>query len=101
MGSGWLVQRYGWAMPFYVFGSVGLLWLILWFRQVENDPAADPRLGAEERELLQAARPATHLAERVPLRRLLLRACASERNVTSCVRTAEQQSPSSWSDCLS
>jgi ACS family sodium-dependent inorganic phosphate cotransporter len=47
-GSGWLVQRYGWAMPFYVFGSVGLLWLILWFRQVENDPAADPRLGAEE-----------------------------------------------------
>ena len=74
LGSGWLVQRYGWAMPFYVFGSVGLLWLILWFRQVENDPAADPRLGTEERELLQAARPATHLPERVPLRRLLLRA---------------------------
>ena len=73
-GSGWLVQRYGWAMPFYVFGSVGLLWLILWFRQVENDPAGDPRLGAEERELLQAVRPATHLVERVPLRRLLLRA---------------------------
>jgi len=71
-GSGWLIQRYGWDMPFYVFVSVGLLWLILWFRQVENDPAA--RLGAGERELLQAAQPATHLVERVPLRRLLLRA---------------------------
>jgi MFS transporter, ACS family, solute carrier family 17 (sodium-dependent inorganic phosphate cotransporter), other len=73
MGSGWLVQRYGWATPFYVFGSVGFLWLIIWSRQVENDPATDSRLGAEERELLQAARPATHLRERVPLRRLLLR----------------------------
>ena len=74
MGSGWLVQRYGWAMPFYLFGSIGLLWLILWFPQVENDPAADPRLGAEECELLQATRAATHVVERVPLRRLLLRA---------------------------
>jgi MFS transporter, ACS family, solute carrier family 17 (sodium-dependent inorganic phosphate cotransporter), other len=74
MGSGWLVQRYGWAMPFYVFGTVGLLWLILWFRQAEDDPAADPRLGAEERQLLQAARPRTDLVQRMPLRRLLLRA---------------------------
>src|SRR5215831_13956897 len=48
-GSGWLVQRYGWAMPFYVFGSVGLLWLILWFRKVENDPAG--RGGALRRNM--------------------------------------------------
>jgi MFS transporter, ACS family, solute carrier family 17 (sodium-dependent inorganic phosphate cotransporter), other len=60
-------------MPFYVFGTVGLLWLILWFRQVENDPAADPRVGAEESKLLQAARPRTDLVQRLPLRRLLLR----------------------------
>jgi ACS family sodium-dependent inorganic phosphate cotransporter len=73
-GSGWLVERYGWAMPFYVFGVIGLVWLILWFRQVENDPAADPRLGAEERALLQTARPTMDLVERLPLRRLLLRA---------------------------
>jgi ACS family sodium-dependent inorganic phosphate cotransporter len=74
MGSGWLVQRYGWAMPFYVFGVIGLVWLILWFQQVENDPAADPRVGAEERALLQTTRPTNDLVERMPLRRLLLRA---------------------------
>jgi ACS family sodium-dependent inorganic phosphate cotransporter len=74
MGSGWLVQGYGWAMPFYVFGVIGLVWLILWFQQVENDPAADPRVGAEERALLETARPTMDLAERIPLRRLLLRA---------------------------
>jgi ACS family sodium-dependent inorganic phosphate cotransporter len=74
MGSGWLVQQYGWAMPFYVFGAIGLVWLVLWFQEVGNDPAADPRVGAEERALLQAARPTTDLVERIPLRRLLLRA---------------------------
>lgn len=74
MGSGWLVQRYGWAMPFYVFGTAGLLWLILWFQQVENDPGGDPRIGTQERALLQAARSPSDLVERVPLRRLLLRA---------------------------
>ena len=73
MGSGWLVQRYGWAMPFYAFGTVGLLWLILWARQVQNDPFTEPRLDDEERALLQAVRATTERAERVPLRRLLLR----------------------------
>ena len=75
MGSGWLVQRYGWAVPFYVFGAAGLAWLILWSQQVENDPSKDPRLGAVERALMSAARPTTtDVVERVPIRRLLLRA---------------------------
>lgn len=74
MGSGWLVQRYGWAMPFYAFGTVGILWLILWARHVKNDPAAEPRLDDEERAVLQTVRASADRAERVPLRRLLLRA---------------------------
>ena len=74
MVSGWLVRRYGWAMPFYVFGVIGLLWLIFWFRQVENDPGTDQRLGGEERALLQALRPTKEAMAGVPLRRLLLRA---------------------------
>jgi ACS family sodium-dependent inorganic phosphate cotransporter len=73
LGSGWLVQRYGWALPFYVFGAIGLLWLIPWYRQVKNDPATDWRLGAEERVLLQASRSTAILAERTPLHLLLLR----------------------------
>jgi ACS family sodium-dependent inorganic phosphate cotransporter len=74
MGSGWLVQRYGWAMPFYFFGIVGLVWLISWFQQVENDPAADPRVGPKERQLLLGVRPTVDPVARTPLRRLLLRA---------------------------
>lgn len=74
MGSGWLVQRYGWTMPFYVFGILGLVWLISWFQQVENDPAADPRLSAQERQLLLGVRRPMDLVARTSLRRLLLRA---------------------------
>jgi ACS family sodium-dependent inorganic phosphate cotransporter len=73
--SGWLVGRYGWPMPFYVFGFAGILWTILWFWQVRNDPRSDLRVGAEERRLLESFRTAGDPAkERVPWRRLLLAA---------------------------
>ena len=73
MASGWLVARYGWPMPFYVFGVAGLAWMILWSWQVRNDPLTDPRVGAAERILLQSIGTTCGTArERVPWRRLLL-----------------------------
>ncbi len=54
-GAGWLVQRASWPAAFYTFGVAGLLWVAVWFRQVENDPANDPRVGPEERALLAGA----------------------------------------------
>jgi len=72
IGSSWLVERYGWPMTFYAFGSVGLVWAALWFRQVVNDPARDPRLGDAERALLSVVQSAvTESRLRLPLRRLL------------------------------
>jgi len=32
--TGWLVRRYGWPMPFYIFGAVGLVWVAFWFARV-------------------------------------------------------------------
>ncbi len=29
--TGWLVDRFTWPLPFYVFGVVGLLWVAAWF----------------------------------------------------------------------
>ena len=72
--SAWLVGRYGWPLPFYVFGIVGLLWMIILFRQVKNDPRDDSRVDAEERGLLETLRQAHGPStQHVPLRRLLLR----------------------------
>jgi len=33
--TGWLVQSYGWPVPFYLFGAIGLLWATAWFARVE------------------------------------------------------------------
>lgn len=71
MGTGVLMVRYGWASSFYVFGVAGLGWVILWWRQVCNDPAADPRVGPAERRLLAA--PVRSAAANTPVAHLLLR----------------------------
>lgn len=68
-GSGWLVAHFGWPAAFYAFGVPGLLWVVVWFRRVKNDPATDPRVSAEERALLaETSQP----PDKLPYRRLLL-----------------------------
>jgi ACS family sodium-dependent inorganic phosphate cotransporter len=71
MGSGWLVGHYSWPMAFYVFGVLGLVWVTVWFRTIENDPANDPRLSVEERALLLETCATNGPVEQLPLRLLL------------------------------
>ena len=73
LASGWLVGHYSWPMAFYAFGVLGLLWVLVWFRQVSDDPTRDPRVSADERSLLPAALPRARGLGDVPWRRLLLR----------------------------
>ena len=72
--TGWLVQRYGWPMAFYAFGALGLVWAVVWFREVENSPASDARVTPGERAVLSADAPTARQAVRPSLRLLLLRA---------------------------
>jgi ACS family sodium-dependent inorganic phosphate cotransporter len=37
--TGWLVRSYGWHVPFYVFGAVGLVWAVAWFGLVRDGAA--------------------------------------------------------------
>jgi ACS family sodium-dependent inorganic phosphate cotransporter len=46
--SGGLVRRYGWPMPFYLFGAAGLVWAAIWFAH-RNNGAAAPQGIREER----------------------------------------------------
>jgi ACS family sodium-dependent inorganic phosphate cotransporter len=39
--TGWLVRDYGWPMPFYAFGAVGLVWVVLWFARVRSGRSPD------------------------------------------------------------
>ena len=38
--TGWLVREHGWAMPFYAFGAVGLVWAWFWFTSVRSGRSA-------------------------------------------------------------
>jgi ACS family sodium-dependent inorganic phosphate cotransporter len=71
--SGWLVTRYGWPAPFYVFGLAGLGWMILWYWQVQNDPPPELHATTETPVAVQSVRsPDSTANERVPWRLLLL-----------------------------
>ena len=35
---GWLVRDFGWPVPFYLFGLVGIVWALVWFARVASEP---------------------------------------------------------------
>jgi MFS transporter, ACS family, solute carrier family 17 (sodium-dependent inorganic phosphate cotransporter), other len=37
--TGWLVRDFGWPMPFYAFGAIGLVWALAWFTRLTDDRA--------------------------------------------------------------
>src|SRR5437868_3939315 len=39
--TGWLVREYGWPVPFYAFGAIGLVWAAFWFTQVGSGHGVD------------------------------------------------------------
>ena len=49
--TGWLVRDFGWPLPFYAFGALGLVWAVAWFAltregrseaESSNEPRAIP-----------------------------------------------------------
>jgi len=40
--TGWLVHRFGWPVPFYAFGALGILWAVMWFARVHGGYGVEP-----------------------------------------------------------
>ncbi|CAH0557664.1 unnamed protein product [Brassicogethes aeneus] len=51
--SGYLITYLGWESVFYVTGSVGVLWSILWYFTIFDSPEVHPRISNEERGVIQ------------------------------------------------
>ncbi len=52
-----LVMRHaGWRNAFRLFGLIGIVWAMLFYRWYRNDPLENPKLNQAERELLQESR---------------------------------------------
>jgi MFS transporter, ACS family, solute carrier family 17 (sodium-dependent inorganic phosphate cotransporter), other len=50
--SGLLAGAYGWESVFYVFGAIGVVWLVLWMIIVRRSPEEDPWISEEEKRYI-------------------------------------------------
>jgi sugar phosphate permease len=67
-----LIAHYGWRMPFYLFGLLGLVWAGAWFLYYRDTPEQHHGVNAKELELIRSksgAPPRTRAV--VPWRRIL------------------------------
>lgn len=72
-----LIVAYGWRAPFYIFGSLGIVWSAVWFWYYRDTPDEHRGTNEEERYLIRGAigsrRSAT--TRNVPWRSLLQNPC--------------------------
>jgi sugar phosphate permease len=50
-----LMIRFGWRMPFFVFGVIGLVWAAVWYWYYRDTPAQHRHCNAAERRLIENA----------------------------------------------
>ncbi|XP_015837364.1 vesicular glutamate transporter 3 [Tribolium castaneum] len=51
--SAYLATALGWPSIFYFFGSLGLIWFVIWWVVVAESPAEDSRISKEELEYIE------------------------------------------------
>ena len=51
--SGILAKNVGWESVFYVFGSIGCIWTVLWLILIKKSPAADSFISKGERNYIE------------------------------------------------
>jgi MFS family permease len=66
-----IMARVGWRHAFALFGSIGLVWAVLFFLWFRDDPLKKPGLNAAERELLKSGAAMASGHARVPWRTFL------------------------------
>ncbi|CAL4061831.1 unnamed protein product, partial [Meganyctiphanes norvegica] len=50
---GWVIDEYGWPFAFYVTGFLSLVWCVMWFSLMYDDPQYHPRISDTELEHIQ------------------------------------------------
>src|ERR1700730_8163975 len=67
-----MMVRFGWRMPFFVFGLIGLAWSAVWYWYYRDTPAEHRHCNAAERRLIENAVGLRQSGVRVvPWRRIL------------------------------
>lgn len=54
-----IISAAGWRVSFWIFGSLGVVWTVLWLHWFRDDPAAHPSVGPDELALIASGTPST------------------------------------------
>ena len=68
-----LIAAVGWRTSFWIFGSLGVFWAVLWWRWFRDDPAKHPAVNADELRTIREDRSANEEYRKIPWRSLLSR----------------------------
>jgi sugar phosphate permease len=68
-----MMIAYGWRVPFFVFGFIGLIWAAVWYWYYRDTPGEHPDVNAAERILIEGSLtgPRSATTHSVPWRRIL------------------------------
>ncbi|WOH38857.1 MFS transporter [Thalassotalea fonticola] len=66
IASGWIINHYDWAMVFYIFGSLGFIWVVFWLLFAYSKPKDNPKISKEEVKLIYAEKEEIKQHEPVP-----------------------------------
>jgi ACS family sodium-dependent inorganic phosphate cotransporter len=62
----WVMTHLGWPWVFYLFGAAGIVWSVVWFLLVTNNPEEHPRISPDEIQLILQGQQTTPKAQAVP-----------------------------------
>jgi len=62
----WIMTHLGWPWVFYLFGVAGIVWSVVWFLLVTNNPEEHPRISPDEIQLILQGQQTTPKAQTVP-----------------------------------
>jgi len=51
-----LITAVGWRASFWIFGSLGIFWAVLWWRWFRDDPGKHPSVNADELHVIEQGR---------------------------------------------
>ena len=72
IGTQMIIIYKGWELAFYIFGVVGLLWFIFWYRLVSSYPSEHGSISAAELRFIKDNAPSSTSMQKIRLSQLFL-----------------------------
>ena len=72
IGTQMIIIAMGWEWAFYIFGIVGLVWFVFWYKDVTSFPSDHKSISSEELKYILKNAPSSEPIKKIPIKDLLL-----------------------------